>query len=79
MREKLLKQEFGNRLAYLDAQLKLSEQRHDLIVQQRRLVETAAAKAGLEAQREQTRAEYERGAMTDLAEAEQKGGNWRRT
>src|SRR5450756_243905 len=42
LREKLLKQEFGNRLAYLDAQLKLSEQRHDLIVQQRRGGETAA-------------------------------------
>ena len=74
LREKLLKQEFGNRLAYLDAQLKLSEQRHDLIVQQRRGGETAAAKAALEAQREQTRAEYERGVMTDIAEAEQKAG-----
>ena len=37
-------------------------------------METAAAKAALEAQREETRAEYERGVMTDLAEAEQKAG-----
>jgi hemolysin D len=74
IREQLLKQEYGNRLAYLDAQLKLSDQRRDLTVQQRRAVETAAAKASLEAQREQTRAEYERGVMTDLAEAEQKAG-----
>ncbi|MDE5454258.1 HlyD family type I secretion periplasmic adaptor subunit [Bradyrhizobium sp. CSA112] len=72
VRQKLLKMEFGNRLAFLDSQLKLSEQRHDLIVQRRRLVETAAAKAALEASREQTRAEYARGVMTDLAEAEQK-------
>jgi hemolysin D len=74
VRQQLLKMEFGNRLAYLDAQLKLSEQQHDLVVQKRRAVETVAAKAGLEAQREQTRAEYERGVMTDLAEAEQKAG-----
>jgi hemolysin D len=72
VRQKLLKMEFGNRLAFLDSQLKLSEQRHDLIVQRRRLVETAAAKAALEASREQTRAEYARGIITDLAEAEQK-------
>ncbi|WP_319799157.1 HlyD family type I secretion periplasmic adaptor subunit [Nitrobacter sp.] len=74
VRERLLKMEFGNRLAYLDSQLKLSEQRHDLIVQKRRAVEVAAAKAALEANREQTRAEYARGIMNDLAEAEQKAG-----
>ncbi|MGQ0682918.1 HlyD family type I secretion periplasmic adaptor subunit [Bradyrhizobium sp.] len=72
VRQKLMKIEFGNRLAHLDAQLKLSDQRRDLVVQQRRAVETAAAKAALEASREQTRAEYLRGVMTDLAEAEQK-------
>jgi hemolysin D len=72
VREKLLKMEFGNRLAYLDSQLKRSEQRNDLIVQKRRIVGAAAAKAALEASREQTRAEYARGVITDLAEAEQK-------
>jgi len=72
LREKVMKMEFGNRVAHLEAQLKLNDQKHDLIVQKRRLVETAAAKAALEASREQTRAEYERGVMTDLAEAEQK-------
>ena len=72
VRQQLLKMEFGNRLAYLDAQLKLSEQRHDLIVQKRRAVEAVAAKAALEAQRDQTRAEYARSVMTDLAEADQK-------
>ncbi len=72
VREKLLKLEFGNRLAFLDSQLKLSEQRHDLIVQRRRLAEIAAARSALEAQREQTRAEYARTVMTDFADARQK-------
>lgn len=72
VREKLLKLEFGNRLAFLESQLKLSEQRHDLIVQRRRLAEIAAGKSALEAQREQTRAEYARTVMMDLAEARQK-------
>jgi hemolysin D len=71
-RQQLLKMEFCDRLAYLDAQLKLSEQQHDLIVQKRRAAETVAAKAALEAQRDQTRAEYAHGVMTDPAEAEQK-------
>ena len=66
--------EFAHGRDFLDAQLKLSEQQHDLVVQKRKSVETIAAKAALEAQREQTRAEYERGVMTDLAEAEQKAG-----
>jgi hemolysin D len=64
--------EFGNRIAHLEAQIKLTEQRHELIVQQRRAVEVAAARAALEAQREQTKAEYARGIVSDLAEAEQK-------
>jgi hemolysin D len=74
VREKVMKMEFGNRLAHLDAQLKLTDQRSELIVQQRRTVEITAARQALEAQREQTRAEYARGIMSDLAEAEQKAG-----
>jgi hemolysin D len=74
VREKVMKMEFGNRLAHLDAQLKLTDQRHELIVQQRRAPEIASARQALEAQREQTRAEYVRGIMSDLAEAEQKAG-----
>ncbi|MEA2819707.1 MAG: rane fusion protein hemolysin, partial [Bradyrhizobium sp.] len=69
-----MKMQFGNRIAHLEAQLKLSEQRHDLIVQERRAVESVAARKALESQREQTRAEYVRGIMSDLAEAEQKAG-----
>jgi hemolysin D len=72
VREKVMRLQYGNKIAHLEAQLKLSEQRHELIVQQRRAIESAAAKAALEAQREQTRAEYAKGVVSDLAEAEQK-------
>jgi hypothetical protein len=41
-------------------------------VQERRAVESVAARKALESQREQTRAEYVGGIMTDLAEAEPK-------
>lgn len=72
IRQKAMKIEYGNRIAHLDAQLKLSEQNHELTVQRRRAVEVEAARKALEASREQTRAEYARGIVTDLAEAEQK-------
>jgi hemolysin D len=72
VREKVMKMEYGNRIAYLDAALRLSEQKHELVVQRRHAVEVEAARKALEAQREQTRAEYARGIATDLAEAEQK-------
>jgi hemolysin D len=72
IREKTMKMEFGNRIAYLDAKLRLSEQSHELVVQRRRAVEAEAARKALEASRDQTRAEYARGIVTDLADAEQK-------
>ena len=74
VRERLLKLAIA--WVILDSQLKLSEQRHDLIVQKRRVVEAVAAKAALEASREQTSAEYARGVITDLAEAEQKAAQF---
>jgi hemolysin D len=72
VREKLMKMEYGNRIAHLEAQLKLSDQRHELIVQRRRAVEIAAARQALEAQRLEARSDYARGIINDLAEAEQK-------
>jgi hemolysin D len=72
IRRKAMNIQYGNRIAHLDAQLKLTDQRNELIVQQRRAVEIVAARAALEAQREQARAEYARGIVSDLAEAEQK-------
>ena len=72
LREKVMKMQYGNVVAHLEAQLKLSEQKNELIVQQRKAVEIAAARAALEAQRAQARAEYAQGIVSDLAEAEQK-------
>lgn len=72
IRRKAMQIEFGNRIAYLDAEFRLSDQNHELVTQRRHAVEVEAARKALEASREQTRAEYVRGIVTDLAEAEQK-------
>jgi hemolysin D len=72
LREKVMKMQYGNVAAHLEAQLKLSEQKNELIVQQRKAVEIAAARGALEAQRAQARAEYAQGIVSDLADAEQK-------
>jgi hemolysin D len=72
IREKAKNLAWGNVIAHLDAQLKLSEQRHELVVQQRKAVEIAAARQALEFQRAQTLAEYAQGIINDLGEAEQK-------
>jgi hemolysin D len=71
VRQHALKIEYGNRIAHLEAQLRLSDLRNELLVQQRRSAEILAARKSLEAQREQAQAEYARGIITDLAEAEQ--------
>jgi hemolysin D len=72
VRRKAMNIQYGNRIAHLEAQLRLSDQRNELAVQQRRAAEVTAAREALEAQREQARAEYARGIVSDLAEAEQK-------
>jgi len=72
VREKAKNLAWGNVIAHLDAQLKLSEQRHELIVQQRKAVEAEAARQALEFQRAQTKAEYAQGIMSDLSDAELK-------
>lgn len=76
MREKLMKMEFGNRIAHLEAQLKLSEQTHELAVQERRTAELLAARKALEWQREQTKAEYENSVLKELTEAEPKAAQF---
>ena len=76
VREKVMKLQYGNRIAHLEAQLKLTEQRHELLVQKRRAAESAAARQALEWQREQTKAEYARAIMTELAEAEPKAAQF---
>ncbi|MBV9218019.1 MAG: HlyD family type I secretion periplasmic adaptor subunit [Methylobacteriaceae bacterium] len=72
LRTRLLALEYGNRFAYLDARQQLLEAQHDLVMQRRRAVETDAARAALEGQRDQARQEYAHKVLADLAEAEQK-------
>jgi hemolysin D len=72
IRSKARQNEYGNVVADLDAQMKLSDQRHELIVQRRHAAEVEAARLALERQREQGEAEYAQGIVSDLADAEQK-------
>jgi hemolysin D len=64
--------EFGNRIAHLDAQIRLADQKNELIVQQRKAAESSAARSSLERQRRQAQSEYASKTLSDLAEAEQK-------
>jgi hemolysin D len=72
VRRKAMQIEFGNRIAYLEAQTKLVEQQHELVVQQHRAGEVAAAREALQQQREQTIAEYAHKILGDLSDAQQK-------
>ncbi|WP_426422609.1 HlyD family type I secretion periplasmic adaptor subunit [Bradyrhizobium genosp. A] len=72
IREKAMKIQYGNRIAHLEAQMRLTEQRHELVVQQRHAVEAGAAERSLVAQLDQAQADYARGLSSDLADAEQK-------
>jgi hemolysin D len=72
IRRKAMEIQYGNHIAYLEAQTRLVEQQNERIVQQRRIVEVEAARHALEQQIEQTRSGYERQVLNDLAEAEKK-------
>lgn len=72
LRTKLLALEYGNRFAWLDAEQALSEAKHDLLALAKRGIETDAARAALERQRDQTSAEYAHKIISDLVDAEQK-------
>ncbi len=72
IRKKAMEIQFGNQIAYLDAQTRLLDQQNERLVQQRKLVEIAAARQALEEQIEQTRAGYEHQVLNDLADAEKK-------
>jgi hemolysin D len=64
--------EYGNRIAHLDAQIKLADQKNELNVERRKSAEVSAASKALERQRDQARSEYANKILSDLAEAEQK-------
>lgn len=72
IRRKAMVIEFGNRIAHLDAQIRLTDQTNELAVQKRRAVEIAAARQALERQRSQAVSEYLQKVLSDLSEAEQK-------
>ena len=72
IRRKAMEIQYGNHIAYLDAQTKLVEQQNERIVQQRKMVEIAAARQALEQQIEQTKAAYEHQILNDLSDAEKK-------
>jgi len=72
IRRKAMEIQYGNHIAYLEAQTKLVEQRNERMVQQRKLAEVEAARQALEQQVEQTRAGYERQVLSDLSDAQKK-------
>jgi hemolysin D len=72
IRKRAMEIQYGNHIAYLDAQTKLVEQQSERLVQQRKLVEIAAARKALEEQIEQTKAGYEHQVLNDLSDAEKK-------
>lgn len=72
IRRKAMAIEFGNRIAHLDAQIRLVDQKNELIVQQRKAAENTAARKALERQRQQAQSEYANKILSDLADAEQK-------
>jgi hemolysin D len=72
IRRKAMEIQYGNRIAYLDAQTRLVDQQNERIVQQRKLVEIEAARHALEEQLAQTRSGFERQVLSDLSDAEKK-------
>jgi hemolysin D len=72
VREKAMKIEFGNKIAYLEAAAKLIDQENELKVEQRHAVEIVASREALERQRGQAEAEYAHKLLSDLSDAEQK-------
>jgi hemolysin D len=72
IRRKAMEIQYGNHIAYLDAQTRLVEQQNERLVQQRKLVEIAAARQALEQQIEQSKAAYQHQVLNDLSDAEKK-------
>lgn len=69
---KLLTSAFAKRTDWLSAKEKLVDQEQELTVVGKKVDEVAAALVGLDRQRDQMRAEFEKQVLTDLAEAGRK-------
>jgi len=77
IRKKAMEIQYGNQIAYLEAQTRLVEQQSERLVQERKLLEIAAAQRALEEQVEQTKAGYEHQVLNDLSDAEKKVAEFR--
>ncbi|MDF0585066.1 HlyD family type I secretion periplasmic adaptor subunit [Bradyrhizobium yuanmingense] len=72
IRKKAMDIQYGNRIAWIDAQTRLIDQQNERIVQERKLFEIEAARRALEQQLAQTRSGFERQVLSDLSEAQKK-------
>jgi len=72
VREKAMNLAYGNKIAYLEAAEKLTDQQNELTVAQRHAVQVVAAREALERQRSQAEAEYMHKVLSDLTDAQQK-------
>jgi len=77
IRKKAMEIQYGNHIAWLDAQTRLLDQQNERIVQERKLVEIDAARRALEQQSAQTKSAFERQVLSDLADAQKKADEFR--
>jgi hemolysin D len=72
IRRKAKEIQYGNQIAYIDAETRRLDQQNERIVQSRKLVEIEAARLALEQELAQTKSGFERQVLSDLADAEKK-------
>lgn len=72
IRREAMQIQYGNQIAYLDAQARLLDQQNERIVQSRKSVEIEAARQALAQQLGQTRSGFERQVLSDLSDAQKK-------
>ena len=70
IRQSLLQNQYGSRLAYLQVQQQVVESQHELAGDREKLEEGVQALAALDRQKAEVVAEYRKGLLTDLAKAE---------
>jgi hemolysin D len=72
IRRKAKEIQYGNQIAFIDAETRRLDQQNERVVQSRKLVEIEAARLALEQQFAQTKSGFERQVLSDLADAEKK-------
>jgi hemolysin D len=70
IRKKLLENEFGSKLLYLQAEQQVVEQQHERLVQKQQREQAIEAMAALQQQRQEADADYRKGLFADLAKAQ---------